>query len=133
MKGKMLIFAKTSLQSFVYHMIDVFCFRDHAVQEIYKKYQIEKCCMYQNLNDTDSTSLFFIFICDTGCVVSKKESRRILFEVMIISKILKRLDVCDDFWQQFNVQDKTVKKQVGLYEVESIDNSNVITISVNPK
>ena len=52
---------------------------------------------------------------------------------MITSKILKRLDVCDDFWQQFNVEDKTVKKQVGLYEVESIDHSNVITISVNPK
>ena len=31
------------------------------------------------------------------------------------------------------MQDKTVKKQVGLYEVESIDNPNVIIISVNPK
>ena len=70
MKGKMLMFAKTSLQSFVYDMIDVFCFPDHAVQEIYKKYQIEKCYMYQNLTDTDSTLLFFIFICDNGCVVS---------------------------------------------------------------
>ena len=52
---------------------------------------------------------------------------------MITSKILKRLDFSDDFWQQLNVQEKTVQKQVGLYEVESIDNPNVITISVNPK
>ena len=52
---------------------------------------------------------------------------------MTTSKILNRLDVSDDFWQQFDVQDKTVKKQVGLQEVESIDNPNVITISVNPK
>ena len=59
MKGKMLMLAKTSLQSFVYDMIDVFCFLDHAVQEIDKKYQIEKCYMHQNLTDTDSTSLFF--------------------------------------------------------------------------
>ena len=89
--------------------------------------------MYQNLTNIDSTSLFFIFIRDIGCVVSEKESRKILFEVMITSKILKRLDVSDDFWQQFKVQDKTVKKQVGLCEVESIDNSNVIAILMNPK
>ena len=52
---------------------------------------------------------------------------------MTASKILNRLAVSDDFWQQFDVQDKTVKKQVGLQKVESIDNPNVITISVNPK
>ena len=75
MNGKMLMFANTSLQSFVYDMIDVFCFSDHAVQEIYKKYQIEKCYMYQTLTDTDSTSLFFIFICDIGCVVSEKAEK----------------------------------------------------------
>ena len=114
-------------------MIDVFCFPDHAVLEIYKKYQIEKYYKYQNLTDTDSTSLFFIFICDIGCVVSEKQNRKILFEVTITSKMPKRLDVSDDFCQQFNVPDKTVKKQVGFYEVESSDSSNVITISVNPK
>ena len=51
---------------------------------------------------------------------------------MIASKIFERLDLSDDFWEQFNVQDKMLKKQVGLYEIESIDNTNVITISVNP-
>ena len=116
----------------MYDTTDVFfCFPDHAVQKIYKIYQIEKFFMYQNLTDTDSTLLFFI--CDIGCTVNEKESRKMLFEVMTASKISNRLDVCDDFWQQFDVQDKTVKKKVGLYEVESIDNPNVITISVNPK
>ena len=42
MKGKILMFAKTSLQSFVYDMIDVFCFPDQVVQEIYRKCHIEK-------------------------------------------------------------------------------------------
>ena len=37
MKGKKLMFAETSLQSFVYDMIDVFRFPDQVVQEIYKK------------------------------------------------------------------------------------------------
>ena len=37
MKGKMLMFAKTSLQTFVYDMMDVFCFPDQVIQEIYQK------------------------------------------------------------------------------------------------
>ena len=132
-KGKMLMFAKTLLHSFVYNMIDVFSFPNQVLQEIYEKYQIKKCFMYQNLTDTDSTSLFFVFVCNLGCRLSEKHRRKILFEVMLASKILKRLDLSDDFWQQFNVQNKAVKKQVGLYEIESIDNPNVITISVTRK
>ena len=62
MKGKMLMFTKTSLQSFIYDMIDIFCFPDKAIQKIYEKYKIKKCFLYQNLTDTDSTSLFFVFI-----------------------------------------------------------------------
>ena len=83
MKGKILMFAKTSLQSFVYDMIDVFCFPDQVVPEIYKKYRIEKCFMYQNLTDTDSPSLFFAFICNLDFTISEKDRRKILFEVML--------------------------------------------------
>ena len=28
---------------------------------------------------------------------------------------------------------KEIKKQVGLYKIQSIDNANIITIAVNPK
>ena len=31
------------------------------------------------------------------------------------------------------MQNKTIKKQIGLYEIESIDNAIVTTISVNPE
>ena len=89
--------------------------------------------MYQNLTDTDSTSLFFVFICSLDCTVSEKDCRKILFEVMIASKIFQRLDLSDDFWEQFNVQNMVIIKQNGIYEIESIDNANIITISVNPK
>ena len=61
-KGKMLMFPKLSLKSFVYDMIDVFCFPDNETQQIYDYYQIAKCFLYQNLTDTDSTSLCFTFI-----------------------------------------------------------------------
>ena len=65
MNGKMLMFSKTSVISFVY-MINVFCFPEDnpLVQAIYSKYKIEKCFLYQNLTNTDSISLFFFFICN---------------------------------------------------------------------
>ena len=37
-KGKMLMFAKLWLKSFVYDMIDIFCFRDEKIREIYNSY-----------------------------------------------------------------------------------------------
>ena len=42
MKGKMLMFAKTSLQSFNYDMIDVFMFpeEDSGVVAVYEKYKL---------------------------------------------------------------------------------------------
>ena len=52
---------------------------------------------------------------------------------MIVSKVINRLNLSDDFWVQFGVQDKTLQKHVGFYEIESIDNPNIITISINPK
>ena len=55
-------------------MIDVFCFPDNEIITIYRKYQIEKCLLYQNLTDTDSTSLFFIFICDFGSTLPESEA-----------------------------------------------------------
>ena len=132
-KGKMLMFAKLSIKSFVYDMIDVFCFPNSDIRSIYEHYQIEKCFLYQNLTDTDSTSLLFLFICNLNCVLPESEARKVIFECMIKSKILERLDVSNDFWKQFEVQNVTTQKQMGLFEIENIDNPNVCTIAVNPK
>ena len=97
-KGKMLMFAKLSIKSFVYDMIDVFCFPNDKIKEIYHKYQIQKCHIYQNLTDTDSTSLFFVFICNLESSVLESISRKIIFECMINSKVLERLDLSNNFW-----------------------------------
>ena len=56
-----------------------------------------------------------------------------IFEVMINSNIFERLDLSNEFWSQFNVRDTSTEKQVGLYETESIDNPNIVTITFNPK
>ena len=49
---------------------------------------------------------FFVFICKLACTINEKDSRDIVFEVLAKSKILERLDVPDDFWKRFDVQDK---------------------------
>ena len=132
-KGKMLMFAKLSIKSFVYDMIDVFCFPNEKIKEIYHQYQIQKCFLYQNLTDTDSTSLFFVFICNIESTLPESEARKVIFECMINSKIFERLDISDDFWKKYNAQDKSKKKEMGLFEIENVNNPNICTIAVNPK
>ena len=93
--GKM--FAKVSIKSFVCDIIDVLMFPDETTKSIYEKYAIEKCYVYQCLTDTDSTAINLIFISDYSCVVDEDTARKIIFEVMTTSKILKRLDLSDEF------------------------------------
>ena len=59
------MFAKLSLMSFVYEMLETFYFPDEKVRKIYDEYLIEKVYMYHILTDTDSTSLQFLFISDS--------------------------------------------------------------------
>ena len=132
-KGKMLMFAKLSIKSFAYDMIDVFCFPNDEIQQIYDYYQIERCFLYQNLTDTDSTSLFFYFICKLDYSVPESEAKKIIFECLKKSKILNRLDLSDDFWKQFEIYDHNTKKVTGLFEIENINNQNIGTIVINPK
>ena len=97
LNGKMLMFSKTSIQSFVYDLIDVFKFSDDVVKEIYEKNEIQKCFLFQNLTDIDSASLFFIFICKLLCSINEKTARNIIFEVLTKSKVFSRLDLSNDF------------------------------------
>ena len=85
------------------------------------------------LTDTDSTSLFFIFICDLNCCIKESDSRNIIFEVMITGKVFDRLHFSADSWKQFDVQNKKLNKQVGLFQIKNIDKPNVITIALYPK
>ena len=73
------MFAEASLKSFNYDMIDVFLFpkEDSGVVAVYEKYKVKRCKIYQNLPDTDSTSLSFIFICDRSSQISTKKNLEI--------------------------------------------------------
>ena len=43
LNGKMLMFSKVSLKSFVYDLIDVFMFPNEDTRKIYDEYQVQKC------------------------------------------------------------------------------------------
>ena len=59
----MLMFSKVSIKSFLYDLIDTFIFPDAEIQEIYKKYKVNRCYLDQNLTDKDSTSMFlFLYV-----------------------------------------------------------------------
>ena len=78
-----------------------------------------------NLTDTDSTSVFFIFVCDLTSSITEDKARDIIFEVMIESKIFDRLDLSAELWEQFNSRNKDLKKQDRLFEIENIDKPNI--------
>ena len=127
------MFSKLSIKSFVYDIIDVFMFPDETTKEIYQKYNVEKCIVEQNLTDTDSTSVFFIFICNLNSEILENEARKIIFELMLNSKIFDRLDRSHEYFEQFNARDASLKKKVGYFEIEQIDKENVVTVALNPK
>ena len=83
MKEKILMFAKTFLEGFVYDMIDIFMYPDEVVQTVYANYQVKTCKLYQNLTDTDSADRTFIFIYDHNCKISEIDSRKTIFDVLV--------------------------------------------------
>ena len=68
--------------------------------------------MFQNLTDTDSTSVFCIFVCKLLCYIDDEKARDAIFDVLIKSKILERLDLSDDFWERSGVQNKSLKNKL---------------------
>ena len=97
MSGKLLMFAKLSLKSFIYEIADIFCFPDENIEEIYKKYMIERVKIFHVLTNTDSTSLKFMFISDLNSEVTEDKFKNIIFEVIIASKIYTRFDSSQKF------------------------------------
>ena len=87
-------------------------FPDEDIKKNYENNKIEKSLLFQNLTDTDSTSVFCIFVCKLLYYIDEEKARDAIFDVLIKSKIL-RLDLSDNFWERFGVQTKNLKKQVG--------------------
>ena len=76
LSGKMLMFAKLALMSFIYELVETFYYPNETVQKIYDKYLIEKVYIYHVLADTDSTCLKFIFQNNPKSDICEKKSKR---------------------------------------------------------
>ena len=83
MSGKLLMFAKLSLKSFIYSIVELLTFPEEnsIVSKIYKKYASERFFCYHVLTDTDSTSLQFIIVSDPSSTLPECDVRDILFKV----------------------------------------------------
>ena len=100
MKGKMLMFSKTSIRSFVYDLIDIFCFPGEEVKEIYAKNDLLKCFLYLILTDTGSCAIQFLFLSKLQSKISENQARKIIFEVILLM-FGHRIDTSHDFFDDF--------------------------------
>ena len=89
MSGKLLMFAKLSLKSFIYDVIEAFCFPDENIKEIFKNYMIERVVIFHVLTDTGSTSLTVIFISDRNSDIPESKYRDMIFEIRTTSQFTR--------------------------------------------
>ena len=135
MSGKLLMFAKLSLKSFIYSLVELLTFpeKNPIVSKIYEKYDIERVFCYHVSIDTDSTSIQFIIISDPSSTYPECDVREILFEIFSSTETRDRFDKSDEFWIRFGVHCPQNQKMPGLYEVEHIDDPCYETLAVTPK
>ena len=127
------MFAKLSLMSFIYELVETVYFPDEIVKKIYEKYLIEKVYIYHVLTDTDSSCLKFIFVSSTDSDISDKKFRDIIFEVIVASKIYNMLDSSNIYWEKFMARKEKLLECLGNVEIEHVDNPCFVTVAVNPK
>ena len=100
--SKLLINAKISLASFIYHFIDTFCFPNKNTRSIYQHNKIIKIFPYLLMTDTNSASLQFIVTADKTCDLRERELRNVLLKVFFDNDIHNRLDLSSEYFEQFN-------------------------------
>ena len=135
MPGKLLMFAKLLLKSFIYSLVELLHFPEEnpIVASIYEKYEIEQILCYHVLTDNNSASIQFIIVSDPASSYPECDVRDILFEIFSKTDIRERFDKSDEFWRRFNVHRPKDQKVLGLYEVEHTDDPCYIILAVNPK
>ena len=92
MSGKLLMFAKLPLKSFIYSLVELLHFpkENQIVVSIYEKCEIEKNLCYHVLTDTDSTSIQFIIVSNTSSTYPECDVREIVFEIFSKTEIRER-------------------------------------------
>ena len=80
MSGKLLMFAKLLLKSFIYSLVELLTFPEEnpVVSKIYDKYNIERILCYHVLTDTDITYIQFIIVSDPSSTYPECDVRDII-------------------------------------------------------
>ena len=95
--GKMIIFAKLSLMSLIYDMIETFYFPNTKTKIVYRSYGLEKILPYHILTDTNSTALLFQIICFENNSIPDDRFRDIIFEAIVQNDIIERFDSSNEY------------------------------------
>ena len=91
------MFAKLSLMSFIYELIETFYFPNDKTKIIYSSYGIEKIFPYHVLTDTDSTALAFIITCPENNSIPDDKFCSIIFQVIVQNDIINFFDTSHEF------------------------------------
>ena len=59
--------------------------------------------------------------------------RDVLFEVIVENEILHRFDTSQEFWKNYSDRNKSLKKKLGYFSIERIDDPCMVAVAVNPK
>ena len=90
------MFPKRYVKSFIYDLLETFCFPQKKIVDLNKKYLIEKVEFFHILTDTHSAALKFIFISDPNSQLPEEKFTDVTLEVLVTSKIYKRFDTSHD-------------------------------------
>ena len=131
--GKILMFAKLSLKVSFTNSSRYNFFPNQKTREIYGKYMTESIIPYSVLTDTDNFCIFFIFICKPSCNIQNEKFYNVLFEVITNNEGLNRFDTSQEFWDRFNVRNANLRKKLGYFSIENIDDPYLVIVAVKPK
>ena len=98
------MFAKLSLMSLMYEMIETFCFPNENTKQMFEEYKKEKTILNNVLTDTDSTNLFFMFSFKSECGVVDEKFRDFIFQIIGNNSVLERFDTLHEFLEKFSIR-----------------------------
>lgn len=110
----------------------LFYFPSQLVKYILKKYSIEKVEIYHVLTDIYSTALQFI-VSDPNSDVPESKFRDIIFEVIVATKVYKRFDTSQEFWDNFNARKISRQKSLVIMKLKVSITLVMLPLLLTPK
>lgn len=125
--------AKLSLMSFIYGDNRKCCFPNKKTKQMFEEYKVEKNFINHVFTDTDSTCLFFMLVCTPECDVVDEMFRDFIFEIIANNSVLEMFGTSHEFGEKFSNRSSKLKKKLGYFDVEHIDNPTLVFLGMNLK